>query len=226
MRLRNKLFLAFGLFTLILIILGLVNLYLLGNIERAIENATGRLNLVNKKTQQGKTLILNIHGDILNALVLSPQEKDTLYKLLDTHARIFYKNMDDIRATNFAKETTIDSIYREFQKFYLFSRAVVEKYDLNTIKAQPDVLFKLKQMKDDLLIRMIVFSRAVNKEFDQSLLEIRHQEELARRTLFPIILIAIVFSVVFTLIITKSLTSPIRSIVDNIREIEKGNYKV
>ncbi|MBN2709261.1 MAG: PAS domain S-box protein [Calditrichaceae bacterium] len=226
MRLRTKLIISFLLITAILSSLGIINHYILKEVDSALYTLSGDIKILHDHTEKANILVLKFYGENINYLLYPGQNQAESIGLIEEYSENFYNSMAELKKLKTDKTQLIDAISAEFDVFVKFSKQNILENNTAGIQKQNANLRRFNSLKNAILADLSELLTFTNNNYNELIDRAHRQARLSQQILLPFIIIAVIFSIIFSFLITRSLTRPIRRLISNIKEIESGNYQV
>lgn len=224
MKLQKKLFRAFSLNIILLVLIGLVNSVFIMNSQNLLKQLSNEIFTSHQYIDSIWLDINTIYGEILS-LMLQP-ESGTSVDEQDETALDFYTNLEllmEMFPENHTQFTTIEEAFREF---YLYGKWLQQQYGSRNISSVSDAIGKFKIQKDK-LFESIENTVAKYEEIHvETFRQIERQASWSISISISVILFGVFLSFLSSLFLSRSIASPVLKLTAMVNKMESGNFNM
>lgn len=222
MKLKTQLLVWFGILTLILIMVGVMNLHFFRNSIHTVEDLSRTRFEVDKQIQRATLIIGEIHTDVLESMVFGLPDREARLAELDAQALQFYGLMDQLSIALANRDETLRTLFKDFQAYYLVGKRVLRKTGAERLAAGDDAMRVFMRQKEELSRSLKQAYTTYESDFDERILEANNSiVDLAEKSAL-LLTFGVLLSITVTFTISKKIRNPLMSLMQAVEDLKAG----
>lgn len=226
MKFRSQVFAGFSAAILVLALIGAVNIFMLFEQFRSIENLTGSAYRSQEMTESGRALITAIHTEVVEAFITESNDLAPIRERLDEMASRFYRVVDILGVIQPESSVPADVLVEDFQAYFLYAKGLIKRHaeEQGHKHVSSQDLSKFKELKRAMLKSLnTVFSAHEGAFRDQ--IEALHKSSVQMRWASVLVGIGgVLVAIVAAFVLSRQLTAPVLTLTRMAKRAAEGNY--
>lgn len=224
MKYKYRILLGYAL--VILLVIGMVTgvIVFMGTISRRMNDVATRKFAVEQQLQEASLIVMGIHADVWDAMLLGERHRQEALRDLDDAAARFYATTRVLADIAPESDPEYRELTRVFKTYYLFGSTILHMHSVAEFQSSPEVVERFKLNKTELNRLLSASSARSRSSFEQSLLSLKQTILFARIVLVVLGGGALLITVLISLYLAGRLTRPVERLAEAAARIAEGDY--